>query len=440
MAYTLLATGSFYFFIFDQRTRTRELARLLFGFGLLFIGLDHMKSSIAQLAHNIDLSVFQGHSIFLYFLVGFGLTTIIQSSSACMVIILSALDVQLVDFYSATGLVLGADLGTTLTVFLGAFKGSVDKKRLALGHFSYNLGIDIITLIFLPYIIYFIFEVINIKDHLIALVFFHTFFNTMGVIIIYPSLGIFQTWLENVFKSKHTQLTKCDLKEPHILVEASLAVINEEVKNVMTKVLNFNYHMFVSPSEYQKFKLTEMSPEKSFLDNYHELKMIEGEIFDYSILVRNQELSDKESKRIEQLIQALRSFIFAAKGIKDIHSNLVHFYNSNISEQTALFQKARENYFNFLQRIEAAYMESETFLSGDFLPELKGLNSEYNSALLAQLISHQDKSYWDRYELSTFFNFLSEIHASNITLLRGIENLVLDKSQAEKIQENVEFI
>ncbi len=83
--------------------------RLVLGFGMLLFGLDSMKTSMEQVATLFDVSVLKGYPAVVYLLVGVLFTALIQSSSATMMITLSALHVGIVDLPSAAALVIGAE-------------------------------------------------------------------------------------------------------------------------------------------------------------------------------------------------------------------------------------------------------------------------------------------------------------------------------------------
>jgi len=86
-------------------------------------------------------------------LIGLILTAIIQSSSATLVILLSAISSGILGLDQAAAATVGANIGTTVTVSLGALGGTPDKKRLASLHFLFNVVTGLIVLFFIPLII-----------------------------------------------------------------------------------------------------------------------------------------------------------------------------------------------------------------------------------------------------------------------------------------------
>lgn len=124
-----IAIGGLLVVLFPKRQQLFNIGLLTLGLAFLFLGLSFMKDSIEYLAENFDISLFTDYGLFVFFIVGFLFTALIQSSSATMVITLSALNVGIIDFYGAAALVIGANLGTTITVLLGALQGTVSKKK-----------------------------------------------------------------------------------------------------------------------------------------------------------------------------------------------------------------------------------------------------------------------------------------------------------------------
>ncbi|MCB0336531.1 MAG: Na/Pi cotransporter family protein, partial [Bdellovibrionales bacterium] len=137
--------------IFSYGTKRLTQVSLIFAaLGLLFIGLDFMKDSMAAVANSSQSLVLAQYPSFYYFIFGFIVTAIIQSSSAMMVVVLTALNAQALSLFDAAAIVLGADLGTTITTVLGAVGGSSARKQIALAHVLFNVVTDSIAYLTLP--------------------------------------------------------------------------------------------------------------------------------------------------------------------------------------------------------------------------------------------------------------------------------------------------
>ena len=440
IAYSLLFLGSFLYFILEEDHRLREVARFLLGFGLLFIGLEGMKESMSVFAQSFDITLFQGHSIFIYALVGFILTAIIQSSSACMVIVLAALDNQMISFLPAASMIVGADLGTTLTVFLGSINGSSDKKRMALSHFMYNFIVDVLVLISIKGFIYFITNVLNIVDPLVGLVAFHTTFNLLGIFIFVPFLEQYTRWIESFFKEEKIYLSNCHSDEKIVVIEHALENVEKETILIFKKVLRFNKSLFDDPNEYQKFSLFEKGVEKSFRENYYELKSIESEVYEYVVKIKQGATLDTDLKRADQLLQAIRAFVYSSKGIKDVQTNL-----NSLNESTGLLEKeiyhfTKDAYQKFLYDLDRSFKDDNIIVDISILKKLRDDALGLNRQLFENLRRLEVKNSENGFDYSSYFNLITEIHTSNISLLRGLEDLILDRSKAQHTLEHVEVI
>lgn len=147
-------------FFFSKHEKRRELAGVLIGFGILFMGLDVMKSSVPDLQGNPDVLSFLTHftgggygSILFFVLVGTVLTVIVQSSSAAMAITITMAYKGWINMPIAAAIVLGENIGTTITAYLASLGMNENAKRTARAHMIFNLlGVGWILILFFPFL------------------------------------------------------------------------------------------------------------------------------------------------------------------------------------------------------------------------------------------------------------------------------------------------
>src|SRR5690606_22663281 len=149
----------------------------------------------------IDISSFSRYGLGAFLVLGLAITALIQSSSAMVVIILSALNAVLLDIYQSTTMLIGANIGTTTTIALAAIVSTAEKKRLALFNVLFNVITCLIVFLLLRPLLTLIFDLLQTKDNLIALVQFHTLLNIIGIILFLPLLDLFVKFLQNRFKA-----------------------------------------------------------------------------------------------------------------------------------------------------------------------------------------------------------------------------------------------
>lgn len=189
--------------LFSNRDKINSWAHVLIGFALLFMGLDELKHAVPDLKSNPQmLSFLQNYadlgylSTFIFIIVGTVLTLIVQSSSAAMALTLVMCNEGWIPFELAAAMVLGENIGTTITANLAALVGNVHAKRAAGAHFIFNVFGVIWMFILFPFflkgIAYYMGVYMNMfpsqtsdmynPEHIpIALSIFHTCFNLMNV-------------------------------------------------------------------------------------------------------------------------------------------------------------------------------------------------------------------------------------------------------------------
>lgn len=146
--------------IFSDKSKRRSIGEFIIGFSLLFMGLTFLKDSVPDIQSSPEVLSFlkeysdMGYgSVLLFFLVGALLTIIVQSSSATVAITLVMCSKGWISFEVATAMVLGENLGTTITANLAALSGNVSAKRAALAHFVFNMfGVIWMLFVFFPFV------------------------------------------------------------------------------------------------------------------------------------------------------------------------------------------------------------------------------------------------------------------------------------------------
>jgi phosphate:Na+ symporter len=200
-----------------ERSRRGALGMALAGFGVLFLGIDLLRESFTGLADGFALP--EGGGVLAtagQVLIGILLTVLMQSSSASLTIALTAAQGGLLTPQGAAAVVIGANIGTTLTAIIAAIGATSAARRAAAAHVIFNLLTGVVALLLLPWLIALI---VLISDGLglesapaaqVAL--FHTAFNLLGVILIWPFASRLTCFLEARFR----QAEEDDARPRHI--------------------------------------------------------------------------------------------------------------------------------------------------------------------------------------------------------------------------------
>jgi phosphate:Na+ symporter len=145
-------------FIFSARDRRKSIGEFIIGFAFLFMGLELLKNSVPDLQSNPDMLAFLSNftdkgfgSVLIFLGIGTLLTIIVQSSSATMAITLIMCAKGWIPFDLGAAMVLGENIGTTITANLAALPANVSAKRAALAHSLFNIfGVIWMMIVFYP--------------------------------------------------------------------------------------------------------------------------------------------------------------------------------------------------------------------------------------------------------------------------------------------------
>jgi len=206
--------------------RRAALGLTIAGFGLFFVGISILKDAFSDVAGAIDLTRYGATGVADYALfvgIGFAMTVLTQSSSAAISIALAAAAGALIALEPAAAIVIGANIGTTSTAMIAIIGATPNAKRVAASHVVFNVLTGAVAVALLPVMLATVELVrtsIGLKpDAAVSLALFHTIFNLLGVILIFPMTKRLTRWLKTRFVSQEE-----DLSWPRFLDKTALVV------------------------------------------------------------------------------------------------------------------------------------------------------------------------------------------------------------------------
>jgi len=140
-AFHAIAIGAFTY-LFSRSKKFQYIGQVLLGFGILFLGLNTMSDAMRPLrGSQVFVDLMKNFSVYpiLGVLAGMGVTMIIQSSSATFGILLGLVSVGVIDYSSGIPILLGSNIGTTITAILSAIGANLTARRAAAAHFVFNV-------------------------------------------------------------------------------------------------------------------------------------------------------------------------------------------------------------------------------------------------------------------------------------------------------------
>jgi phosphate:Na+ symporter len=189
------------------RGRSASIGLALAGFGLIFVGIDTLQAGMEGLAEYLDPTMFPGTTMagrLLLVSVGVVMTVVMQSSSAAVATTLTALHAGTVGLEQAALLVIGQNMGTSVTGALAAIGASVAARRTALAHILFTMFASLLGLLSLPLVLRFAAG----TDPAVAIAGFHTGFNLLAVAVLLPLVGVFSALVIRLLPDRGPRLTR----------------------------------------------------------------------------------------------------------------------------------------------------------------------------------------------------------------------------------------
>ena len=233
-----------YMFLKGEKAKTRALTFM--GLGMIFLGLQLMSNGLKPVRSMPEFvrlfSLFSANSYFGVLKVAFIgalITAIVQSSSATLGITITLAVQGLIDYPTAVALVLGENVGTTITAFLATLNANANAKRAAYAHTIINtVGVIWVTAIF-PYYLDFLSNFGSPEANItMAIATAHTMFNVSNVIIFTPFIGYLADFLTKIVKDDEktseriTHIDDLMLKTPSVVVGQTKTEVLNMGKNI----------------------------------------------------------------------------------------------------------------------------------------------------------------------------------------------------------------
>lgn len=319
----LIAIG--FVFMMAKSKKKKSVGELIIGFALLFLGLSFLKNSVPDLGSSPEvLSFIQSWtgwgfwSILIFVGIGTVLTIILQSSSATMALTLVMVNFGWIPFEMAAAMVLGENIGTTITANIAASVGNVSAKRAALAHSVFNVfGVIWVLILFKPFI-WLVTEVVtvlglyNAADPASTAIYqvatIHTLFNITNTLILVwftPQIVKLVCWIvkspkeEEVFRLKYIQTGHLSTSE------LSLAQAKQEIIHFGKIVQKqfFYAREAIKESDNAGSKFEELFQK---LEHYEQITdRIEFEIAKYLNGITEGVLSEESTKRIQAMFKII---------------------------------------------------------------------------------------------------------------------------------------
>ncbi len=340
-AMPIMFLGSVFIFFFHSR-KIKELGKVILGFGMLFFGLETMGDALKQLVelpafHDALLEV--GNTPILGVIVGVLTTAVIQSSSATIGILQQLYSTGGVPLIGAIAIVLGDNIGTTVTSVMAAAGGSSAAKRAAGVHVLFNtIGTIIFFILIKPYTALISYIGSNmIPDYLtnkFTISFVHMLFNLINVFIMYWFIKQLVWLVTKIIPAKNEiKVDEVGLEEH--LIESSPELALENAKRAISNMGNvckvmFDY-TFNFSFEYD-LKVKELGLQCEEL-----IDTMDDKIHNYLVKIGANDLNNRQIQELAKDIDTITDL----ERIGDHLTNLLEFFDERHVNKIELYPEAK---------------------------------------------------------------------------------------------------
>lgn len=354
-------------FRFSNDKKYIGLGNILLGLGFIFLGISYMKDGFETLKDAIDLASYSIGGIggiLLYVLIGAIATVVIQSSSATMAIIITALSGANILYIDALALAIGANVGTTVTAVLGSLTSNENGKRLAFAHFVFNMITALVALIILHPLKDFVdilapyFGILD-DNYSMKLALFHTIFNLLGIILLYPFISRLVDFSQKIITEKTKKASKpkyldvTNVKIPYnalISIKKETVHLYENAQKALFHALSIHTSNLKNESDLEHFIKNPSKIDTNLDDIYqNDLKSLYSTIIEYALDSQNN-MNNEQLKYLTELKIASNIIVKILKDTRDIQRNIYIYSNSKnefIKEQYQFLRsELAKNIFN----------------------------------------------------------------------------------------------
>jgi len=370
--------------MFSNRKKWQHWGQFVVGFAILFIGLQFLKDAVPDIGENPEILerlksyTDMGYwSVLLFLLIGTLLTVVIQSSSATMALTLVMCFQGWISFDLAAAMVLGENIGTTITANLAALVANYQAKRAARAHLIFNaFGVVWMLVVFYPYL--------DLLDEWltangldspfaqasavpVALSLFHTTFNILNTTILLLFVPLIVKIVTRLIPCQKPEepavdmpqyINKAALRYPQTairsIIDESRRLFEGPTFKVVAHALNLHREDIKSDEKLKKVVLK--SKEDIALDvdeeYYTKVKTIYSKIIKYCTLVQGKfKLEDDKIEEINNLKLANRNMVEAIKSCKGLKKNITAYMKSDNPHMVEQYDHLRRKVSKVLRAV-----------------------------------------------------------------------------------------
>ncbi|MCK0108408.1 Na/Pi symporter [Flavobacteriaceae bacterium S0825] len=403
-AIALPLVGFGFAFTFAKKEKTQNIGSFIIGFALIFIGLQFLKEAMPDIKNNPEILSFLSRytdlgyvSILIFLLIGTVLTVVIQSSSATMALTLIMTAEGWIPFEMAAAMVLGENIGTTITANLAAIVANYRAKQTARAHLIFNIiGVIWMLALFYPFLKFVSWLSIQFGSDSpylsaaaipVAISLFHTTFNIINTFLLVWFVKPIAKIVERIIPKRADEtktieepkfLTNNALKYPETaiatLIKESKYLFKNAVFEIVAHALNIHREDIKSDLKLKKLiKKSNILFETDIRELYStKIKHIYGEIIKFATKAQSTlSLTENQNKEIAEIKTANRRMVEVIKDVNELSRNIGLYLNSENEYIKKEYDKLRKKVAKVLRVIYLFRTEKDNDRYYKILKKLK---------------------------------------------------------------------
>ena len=348
-------------YLFAKKSTTKHLAEILIGFGILFTGMDFMKDAVKPLREFSGFTnalVSFGNQPILGILLGFGITAIVQSSSASMGMLLALASEGLIPLSSALPILYGENIGTCVTSLISSIGASKNARRAATMHLVFNIIGTLLFMLVLTKPITMLVTHLDPNDVSRQIANSHTLFNVINVLLLLPFSKLIVKLTMKFVPEKEDEVE--DSKLVKFIDDRMITTPSIALSNTVKETLRMGNKAKESLQN-AKNGLLEKSESKinSVIEDEKKINEIQKTILYYLLKLSKTNLSDSEIEVTDRLFNTINDIERVgdhaeniAELAQDILSNDLVVSKDGSEELIAMFDKVIKTYEYSLKALE----------------------------------------------------------------------------------------
>ena len=359
LALPIIAVG-FGITALSKKSSYKYVGQVILGFGLLFLGMNTMGLGLKPLRSDPVvmeyLAMLGAHPVY-GISVGAIFTGLIQSSSATSGLVIAMASEGVIDLPGAIALVLGANIGTCVTVLLASIGSTLSSKRAALAHVLFNVvGVALFFFIFGPFVSLISFTALDLPRQVANA---HLIFNVSATLILLPFVGVLVFAVKKVLPGKEIKIdggTK--YLDKRTLNTPSLAI--RQAEKEIERMANMALYAF--DDSIKAFNLGDLSLVKVVEKREEMVDELDNAIEAFLVRITRRELSKQQAKRVAALIHSISDI----ERVSDHANNIGELAERKIRERLVFSDVALKEIGVMSRKCRACYGKSaKVLMNGD---------------------------------------------------------------------------